>query len=53
MKKRTYTAELKSGFLLTINASNLKVAKALADRAAREGNDPLISVKRNRPNKTA
>lgn len=47
MKPRTYTAELASGFILTITAKNLTEAKALADRNAR-GNDKVISVKWDR-----
>lgn len=50
MKKRTYTAELKSGFYLTIEADNLKEARILASRAAR-GNDTVISVKWDKPAK--
>lgn len=47
MKTRTYTAELASGFSLTITAKNITEAKALADRNAR-GNDKVISVKWDR-----
>ena len=47
MKLRTYTAELKSGFSMSITAKNITQAKALADRNAR-GNDKVISVKWDR-----
>lgn len=47
MKKYNYTAELKSGFELTIKADSIKEAKVLADRAAR-GNDTVVSVKRDK-----
>lgn len=40
---KSYTAELKSGFELSIKASNLKEAKAYASRITR-GNDKIISV---------
>lgn len=44
---RKYTATLKSGFELSIEAKNLEKAKAMASRAAR-GNDTVVSVKWDR-----
>lgn len=44
---RKYTAKLKSGFELSIEAKNLEQAKTLASRAAR-GNDIVESVKWDR-----
>jgi hypothetical protein len=47
---RTYSAELKSGFTLTITAKNRWEARTLAARNAR-GNDRVISVKWDKPEK--
>jgi len=43
MPLRTYSAELKSGFYLTICASTLRDAKRYANMAAR-GNDTVLRV---------
>lgn len=43
MSLRTYSAELKSGFNLTICASNLRDAKRYANRATRD-NDKVLRV---------
>ena len=51
MKNRTYLAELKSGFTLSITAKNRWQARTLAARNAR-GNDRVISVKWDRPAKS-